>query len=61
MKTQKQEKTYIDYKNEYMEKYRDSQDIKKDCARHIGFKNYLGFLAYQMEGYTQRAGDRIGE
>lgn len=61
MKTQKHEKTYLNYKNEYMQKYRNNQDIKNDCVRHIGFNNYFGFLAYQMEGYFQKAGDRFGE
>lgn len=61
MKTQEHEKTYLDYKNEHMEQYRDNQDIKADCVKHLGFKNYLGFLSYQMEGYFQRAGDRFGE
>jgi hypothetical protein len=44
-----------------MKKYRNNQDIKNDCARYMGFKNYLGFLSYQMEGYFQRSGDRFGE
>jgi hypothetical protein len=61
MKTQEHEKTYLDYKNEHMKKYRNNEDIKKDCVHHIGFGNYLGFLSYQMEGFFQRAGDRIGE
>lgn len=61
MKTQKHEKTYLDYKNEHMEQYRDNQDIKTDCVKYLGFKNYMGFLSYQMEGYFQRAGDRYGE
>ena len=61
MKIQEHEKTYLDYKNEHMKKYRNNEEIKKDCVHHIGFGNYLGFLSYQMEGFFQRAGERIGE
>lgn len=61
MKTVTLEKTYLDYKKEHMQKYRNDKSIKTDCCRHIGFGSNLAFLSYQMEGYAQRNSDRIGE
>lgn len=61
MKTVTQEKTYLDYKKEHMQKYRNDESIKGDCFKHIGFGSTLAFLSYQMEGYAQRNSDRFGE
>jgi hypothetical protein len=44
-----------------MKKNRNNPEIKQDCVPHMGFRSYMSFLSYQMEGCFQRAGDKFGE